>query len=86
MAFGVSLPTVIYEDADHGELVGASLPHSALGDLRLNLKATLLPGGELGGFSVAALGAVHSAHRQRGIRTSPSRPPRVSYACSANCA
>jgi hypothetical protein len=34
------------------------LPQTALGDLRLNLKAVLLPGGELGGFSVAAIGAV----------------------------
>ena len=58
LAFGLSLPTVLYENGTHEDVIGASLPHTALGDLRLNLKATLLPGGELGGFSLAALGAV----------------------------
>ena len=58
LAFGASLPSVLYQDGYGSELIGGSLPHSALGDVRLNLKATLLPGGEMGGFSVAALGAV----------------------------
>jgi len=58
LAFGASLPSVLYQDGYGSDLIGGSLPHSALGDLRLNLKATLLPGGEMGGFSLAALGAV----------------------------
>jgi OOP family OmpA-OmpF porin len=58
LALGLSLPTVAYQEGTNEHLIGASLPHAALGDLRLNLKATLLPGGELGGFSVAALAAV----------------------------
>ncbi|HEY3257051.1 MAG TPA: hypothetical protein VGJ91_24005, partial [Polyangiaceae bacterium] len=58
VAFGASLPSVLYQDGYGSELIGGSLPHTALGDLRLNLKATLLPGGEMGGFSVAALGAI----------------------------
>src|SRR6187551_1733922 len=58
LAFGALLPTVLYQDGYGSELIGGNLPHAALGDLRLNLKATLLPGGEMGGFSVAALGAV----------------------------
>jgi hypothetical protein len=58
LAFGLSLPTIVYQDGTNEHLIDATLPHTALGDLRLNLKATLLPGGELGGFSVAALAAV----------------------------
>src|SRR3954462_7142891 len=58
LAFGALLPTVLYQEGYGSELIGGSLPHAALGDLRLNLKATLLPGGEMGGFSVAALGAL----------------------------
>jgi len=58
LAFGALLPSVLYQDGYGSELIGGNLPHAALGDLRLNLKATLLPGGEMGGFSVAALGAV----------------------------
>src|SRR4051812_30822070 len=58
LAFGLELPTVMYQAGTGEDLIGARLPQTALGDLRLNLKAVLLPGGELGGFSVAALGAV----------------------------
>jgi hypothetical protein len=58
LAFGLQLPTVIYQTGTGEDLIGARLPQTALGDLRLNLKAVLLPGGELGGFSIAALGAV----------------------------
>lgn len=58
VALGASLPSVLYQDGYGSELIGGSLPHSALGDLRFNLKANLLPGGQMGGFSVAALGAI----------------------------
>ena len=58
LAFGLALPTVMYQAGSGGQLVASQLPHSAIGDARLNLKATLLPGGEMGGFSLAALGAV----------------------------
>lgn len=58
LALGLELPTVLYQDGTGEDVIGARLPATALGDLRLNLKAVLLPGGELGGFSIAALGAV----------------------------
>src|SRR5450432_701971 len=58
LAFGLSLPTVVYQAGTGNLLIGGDLPHAALGDPRLDLKATLLPGGEMGGLSVAALGAV----------------------------
>lgn len=58
LALGLALPTVLYQEGNGEDLTGERLPHTALGDARLNLKATLLPGGELGGFSLAALGAV----------------------------
>ena len=48
----------MYQAGSGNQLIDAQLPHTALGDARLSLKATLLPGGEMGGFSVAALGAV----------------------------
>jgi OmpA-OmpF porin, OOP family len=58
LAFGLLLPTVVYQSGNGNQLIGGDLPHAALGDPRLDLKATLLPGGEMGGFSVAALGSV----------------------------
>jgi OOP family OmpA-OmpF porin len=58
LAFGAMLPTVIYQEGSGSELIGGTLPHAALGDVRLDVKANLLPGGELGGFSLAALGSV----------------------------
>lgn len=59
LAFGIVLPTVVYQSGDDArQLVSQAqaLPASALGDLRLTLKATLVPSGDLGGFSLAALG------------------------------
>jgi hypothetical protein len=56
LALGLTLPTVMYQSGTSEALIGADLPQTALGDLGLQLKATLLPSGELGGFSLAALG------------------------------
>src|SRR3954467_6905122 len=39
LAFGALLPTVIYQQGHGSALIGGSLPHAALGDLRLDLKA-----------------------------------------------
>jgi len=58
VALGALFPTVVYQEGHGSELIGGALPHSAVGDLRLDVKANLLPGGELGGFSLAALGSV----------------------------
>ncbi len=59
IALGLSLPSVIYQTGS-GDVAGrvsgaAPLPKSALGDVGLSAKAVLLPAGDLGGFSVAAL-------------------------------
>jgi OmpA-OmpF porin, OOP family len=61
VGLGISLPSVMYQSGSDvtGRVSGATpLPHSALGDLGLSAKAVLLPAGDLGGFSVAALGRV----------------------------
>jgi OmpA-OmpF porin, OOP family len=61
IALGLSLPTVAYQDGQQvaDRVSGAKeLPKSALGDVALSAKAVLLPAGELGGFSLAALGRV----------------------------
>jgi hypothetical protein len=61
VALGVSLPTVMYQTGSDvtSRVAGATpLPHTALGDVALSAKAVLLPAGDLGGFSVAALGRV----------------------------
>jgi hypothetical protein len=61
LALGVSLPSVIYQEgSDIADRVsGASaLPASALGDVALSAKATLLPAGDLGGFSLGAIARV----------------------------
>lgn len=61
VALGVVLPSAVYQTGTDvsSQLSGAtSLPKSALGDVKLSAKAVLLPSGELGGFSLAALGRV----------------------------
>jgi OmpA-OmpF porin, OOP family len=61
IALGVVLPSTVYQTGTNisGRVSGAtSLPKSALGDVKLSAKAVLLPAGELGGFSLAALARV----------------------------
>ncbi len=61
IALGLALPSVVYQTGSDvsGQLTGAApLPKSALGDLGLSAKAVLLPAGDLGGFSLAALARV----------------------------
>jgi hypothetical protein len=60
LAFGLALPTVLYQDGDDlPPSAGASpLPVTALGDPSLVAKAALMPPGELGGFGLAALAEV----------------------------
>ncbi|HEY8947158.1 MAG TPA: hypothetical protein VIM73_23100, partial [Polyangiaceae bacterium] len=58
LALGVLLPTVVYQTGDSTlELLAdaEALPKSALGDLTITGKGTLVPSGELGGFSLALL-------------------------------
>ncbi len=58
LAVGLALPTVLYQTGDDmTELLGAEpLPRTALGDVALTAKATLLPLQDMGGFGLAALG------------------------------
>ncbi len=61
IALGVVLPSAVYQTGTNlsARVSGAtSLPKSALGDVKLSVKAVLLPAGELGGFSLAALARV----------------------------
>ena len=61
IALGVVLPSVIYQTGTNiaDRVSGATaLPKSALGDVGFSAKAVLLPAGELGGFSLAALARV----------------------------
>jgi len=56
VSLGLSLPTVLYQTGDDAEDRGLiRLPATALGDVGFRAKATLLPGGELGGFGLAAI-------------------------------
>jgi OmpA-OmpF porin, OOP family len=61
IALGLSLPSVVYQTGSDisDRVAGAtSLPKSALGDVGVSAKAVLLPAGDLGGFSLAALARV----------------------------
>jgi hypothetical protein len=61
VALGLALPSVLYQTGTNisDRVSGAAaLPKSALGDVGLSAKAVLLPAGELGGFSLAALARV----------------------------
>jgi OmpA-OmpF porin, OOP family len=61
VALGLALPSVVYQTGRNisNEVSGAtSLPKAALGDVALSAKAVILPAGDLGGFSLAALGRV----------------------------
>jgi hypothetical protein len=61
LALGLALPSVVYQTGtDISDRVSGAtaLPKSALGDVGLSAKAVLLPSGELGGFSLAALARV----------------------------
>ncbi|HEY4157421.1 MAG TPA: thrombospondin type 3 repeat-containing protein [Polyangiaceae bacterium] len=58
LALGLELPTIVYQSGSGEQLVGGDLAHTAIGDLGLSAKTTLIPGGPLGGFSLAALSRV----------------------------
>ncbi len=57
ITLGIALPTVVYQQGDNEELLTGDepLPQSALGDLRADLKATLLSPGTLGTLALAGL-------------------------------
>jgi len=57
-ALGLRMPAVIGQTGDTLADSGSHVPRSALGDLTLDAKLTLLPRGSLGGFGVAALARV----------------------------
>jgi hypothetical protein len=60
IAVGVALPTVVYQEGEHEELLtdDATLPQSALGDLRVDVKTTLLRPGTVGTLALGALARV----------------------------
>src|SRR5690606_19161024 len=53
ISLGLALPTVIYQEGEDSLL--GELPQSSLGDLRTELKGTLLAPGNLGTLSLASL-------------------------------
>ncbi len=69
LAFGLSLPTVLYQDGDDlPASAGASpLPVTALGDPSLVAKAALLPPGELGRVRARGARGSHAAYRESGV-------------------
>jgi OmpA-OmpF porin, OOP family len=60
LAVGLEVPTVLYQNGDDVQsLIGAApLPHTAIGDVGFDAKASLLKANKLGGFGLAALADV----------------------------
>lgn len=58
LSLGLRLPTILAQGGDAVPALGWQLPRSALGDLALDAKATLIPRGPLGGFGVATVARV----------------------------
>lgn len=60
LALGLSLPTVLYQTGDDTQSFTGlpAPPRTALGDIALTAKATLLPSDELGGFGLGAIARV----------------------------
>lgn len=54
-ALGLRIPAIIDQIGDAFPTTGSRVPRSALGDLALDAKATLIPRGALGGYGLAAL-------------------------------
>jgi len=57
ITLGVAVPTLVYQDGDDEELLTGDepLPKSGLGDVRADLKATIVEPGTLGTFALAGL-------------------------------
>jgi OmpA-OmpF porin, OOP family len=55
LAFGLRLPMVVRQGGDAFGPLGWQLPRSALGDVALDMKATLIPRGSLGGVGLASI-------------------------------
>jgi len=55
LSLGLRIPAIMAQTGDTISAEGTRMPHSALGDLALDAKATLLPRGSLGGFGLAAV-------------------------------
>jgi OOP family OmpA-OmpF porin len=55
LALGLAVPAVLGQSGDPWPSTGTRLSRSALGDLGMEAKATLLPRGSLGGFGLAVL-------------------------------
>ena len=55
LALGLRLPMVLRQGGDAFGPLGWQLPRSAIGDVALDVKATLLPRGSLGGIGLASI-------------------------------
>lgn len=55
LSLGVAVPTIVYQSGNQQELLGEELPRSALGDVRADLKASLLEPGTVGTLALGAL-------------------------------
>ncbi|HEY3496966.1 MAG TPA: thrombospondin type 3 repeat-containing protein [Polyangiaceae bacterium] len=58
LGLGLSMPFILYQDGEPAPSGGDALPHSALGDLGVVARATLVPQGSLGGAGFAVLGRI----------------------------
>ena len=55
LAFGLRIPAILDQTGDAFPVTGWRVPRSALGDVSLDAKATLIPRGSLGGVGLAAV-------------------------------
>lgn len=68
MAWGLSIPTVVYQTGDNEQLVDPDgLPTAGIGNLLLDFKGNLIAPGELGGFGLGAIARVSVPTGSKGL-------------------
>ncbi len=58
IALGLDVPAILLQKGDTVAAADLRVPHTALGDVGLSAKATLIPRGPLGGFGLASIGTL----------------------------